>query len=125
MMHSELFESLRLAMAIFLRADQADAQRLVQRKARLRELEANTTALCVQRLRDAALANRAVITEGMPAAPDESGVLRVVRDLRRIHSHLASFAYPVLNRSQTGVHEEREPPLSHSDERNTKKLSQT
>jgi phosphate:Na+ symporter len=103
MMHSELFESLRLAMAIFLRADQADAQRLVQRKARLRELEANTTALCVRRLRDATLANRAVGTEGTPAPPDESGVLRVVRDLRRIHSHLASFAYPVLNRPGTGV----------------------
>jgi len=30
-------------------------------------------------------------------------VLRVVRDLRRIHSHLASFAYPVLNRPRTGL----------------------
>ena len=108
MMHSELFESLRLAMAIFLRADQADAQRLVLRKARLRELEASTTALCVRRLRDATLANRAGGAEGMPGTPDESGVLRVVRDLRRIHSHLASFAYPVLNRPQTGTRAERD-----------------
>ncbi|MGB6307337.1 MAG: Na/Pi cotransporter family protein [Steroidobacteraceae bacterium] len=101
-MHSELFESLRLAMAVFLRADQADAQRLVQRKARLRELEASTTALCVQRLRDVALANRALVADAAAPARDESGVLRVVRDLRRIHSHLASFAYPVLTRPGAG-----------------------
>lgn len=104
MMHAELFESLRLAMTIFLRADQADAQRLVQRKARLREMEAETTALAVQRLRDATLASRTAGPEGTPATPDESGVLRVVRDLRRIHSHLASFAYPVLYRTRIGVH---------------------
>ncbi|MEA3197705.1 MAG: phosphate:Na+ symporter, partial [Gammaproteobacteria bacterium] len=102
-MHAELFESLRLAMTIFLRADPADARRLVQRKARLRELEANTTALCVKRLRDATLASRVIGTENTPAVSDESGVLRVVRDLRRIHSHLASFAYPVLHRPQTSV----------------------
>jgi len=103
LMHAELFESLRLAMTIFLRADRADARRLVQRKARLRELEASTTALCVRRLRDATLASRAGGPDGTPAPPDESGVLRVVRDLRRIHSHLASFAYPVLNRPRTGL----------------------
>jgi phosphate:Na+ symporter len=108
MMHAELFESLRLAMAIFLRADQADAQRLVLRKTRLRELEASTTALCVRRLRDATLANRAVGADGMPGTHDDSGVLRVVRDLRRIHSHLASFAYPVLNRPQAGIRAERD-----------------
>ena len=101
-MHNELFESLRLAMTIFLRADPGDAQRLVQRKARLREMEAAATALSVQRLRDATLASRAAGAEGATAAPDESGVLRVVRDLRRIHSHLASFAYPVLNRPRAG-----------------------
>lgn len=108
MMHNELFESLRLAMAIFLRADRADAQRLVLRKARLRELEASTTALCVRRLRDATLANRGVGAQGMPVSPDDSGVLRVVRDLRRIHSHLASFAYPVLNRPKPGIRAERD-----------------
>jgi phosphate:Na+ symporter len=108
MMHTELFESLRLAMAIFLRADQADAQRLVLRKARLRELEASTTALCVRRLRDATLAHRAVGAEALPGTHDESGVLRVVRDLRRIHSHLASFAYPVLNRPQPAARTDRD-----------------
>jgi phosphate:Na+ symporter len=71
-------------------------------------LEASTTALCVRRLRDATMANRAVGAEGMAGAPDDSGVLRVVRDLRRIHSHLASFAYPVLNRPKPGMRAERD-----------------
>jgi len=80
----------------------------VLRKARLRELEASTTAQCVRRLREATLANRAVGADGMPGALDESGVLRVVRDLRRIHSHLASFAYPVLNRPQAALLAQRD-----------------
>ncbi len=108
-MHAELFESLRLAMAIFLRDEQGAAQRLVQRKARLRELEAETTALAVQHLRDATLASRSASPDGAPATPDESGILRVVRDLRRIHSHLASFAYPVLNRARAGSRSQSGP----------------
>jgi len=102
-MHAELFESLRLAMAIFLRGEPSDAQRLVQRKSRLREMEAEATALAVQRLRDAAIASRTAGPESVTPVPDESGVLRVVRDLRRIHSHLASFAYPVLHRAPAGA----------------------
>lgn len=102
-MHAELFESLRLAMTIFLRDDQVAAQRLQQRKARLREMEAETTALAIQRLRDATLASRTAGADGAPPTPDESGVLRVVRDLRRIHSHLASFAYPVLHRPRASA----------------------
>ncbi len=102
-MHRELFESLGLAIAIFLRADPADAQRLVQRKARLREMEAEATASSVQRLREATLASRAAGPDGAMPTPDESVVLRIVRDLRRIHSHLASFAYPVLKRPRAGA----------------------
>ncbi|MBS0373991.1 MAG: Na/Pi cotransporter family protein [Proteobacteria bacterium] len=99
-MHGELLESLQLAMAVFLRAEPADATRLLQRKTRLRELEAHATTLAVERLRDAALARRAGTagTADAAGAGDESGVLRVARDLRRIHSHLASFAYPAVHR---------------------------
>jgi phosphate:Na+ symporter len=95
-MHDEVLESLRLAVAVFLRGDAADAKRLFERKARLREMEADTTALVVRQLRDSLAAARAAGQEGSTAVLDDSGVLRVARDLRRIHSHLASFAYPVL-----------------------------
>ena len=72
---------------------------LIERKRRLLQLEADATALSVQILRDAAAAGRAAGTDTVGVAAEESGLLlRIVRDLRRVHSHLASFAYPVLRR---------------------------
>lgn len=124
-MHDEVLESLRLAVAVFLRGDATDAKRLFERKARLREMEADTTALVVRKLRDSLAAARAAGQEGSPAVLDDSGVLRVARDLRRIHSHLASFAYPVLRapaggsrRRSRGRAAERlpaEPPANWAD----------
>jgi phosphate:Na+ symporter len=100
-MKAELVESHRLALSVFLRGDRADAQLLIERKRRLLQLEADATALSVKRLRAAAAASRAAGTDTVGAAAEESGLLlRIVRDLRRVHSHLASFAYPVVRRSQ-------------------------
>jgi phosphate:Na+ symporter len=74
---------------------------LIERKRRLLQLEADATALSVKLLREAAAASRAAGTDTVSAAAEESGLLlRIVRDLRRVHSHLASFAYPVVRRSQ-------------------------
>jgi phosphate:Na+ symporter len=99
-MHAELIDSHKLALSVFLRGNRADAQRLVDRKRRLLKLEADATALSVQVLREAA-ASRAAGADAVEVAAEESGLLlRIVRDLRRVHSHLASFAYPVLNRPQ-------------------------
>ena len=100
-MNAELVESHRLALAVFLRGDRADAKLLIERKRRLLQLEADATALSVQMLREAAAASRAAGTDTVGAAAEESGLLlRIVRDLRRVHSHLASFAYPVVRRPQ-------------------------
>ena len=99
-MHAELLESLRLAMAVFLRGDPADARRLVERKGHLRQLEAAATSLSIGLLRDATIANRAAGTEATAVVEESGLLLRIVRDLRRIHSHLASFAYPVVHRSR-------------------------
>jgi phosphate:Na+ symporter len=55
----------------------------------------------VQVLRNAAVLGRNGNGNGdsLGLAAEESGLLlRIVRDLRRVHSHLASFAYPVLRR---------------------------
>jgi phosphate:Na+ symporter len=100
-MKAELVESHRLALSVFLRGDRADAQLLIERKRRLLQLEADATALSVKLLREAAAASRAAGTDTVGAAAEESGLLlRIVRDLRRVHSHLASFAYPVVRRAQ-------------------------
>ena len=100
-MHAEVLESLKLAMAIFLHGDPADARRLVERKAQLRLLEAQATALSVQRLRDAAAGSRTSGADTTAASEGSSLLLRIVRDLRRMHSHLASFAYPIVHRAKT------------------------
>ncbi len=99
-MQGELLESLRLAMAVFLHGDPADARRLVERKARLREMDAAATTLSVQLLRDATAANRASGSDPAPVAEETGLLLKIVRDLRRVHSHLASFAYPAVHRTR-------------------------
>ncbi len=99
-MYTELVESHRLALAVFLRGDVADAQRLQARKRQFLKMEADATALSVKRLREAATAGRSEGADSVNLAVEESGLLlRIVRDLRRVHSHLASVAYPVLRRS--------------------------
>ncbi len=100
-MHAELLESHRLALAVFLRGDLQASQQLVGRKRQFLQMESEATALSVRLLRDAATAGVAAGTDSVGLAAEESGLLlRIVRDLRRVHSHLASFAYPVLHRAQ-------------------------
>jgi phosphate:Na+ symporter len=98
--HAELLESLRLAVSIFLNGDARAATRLIERKAVLREMEAHATALHVRLLRDASVGARAAEGDSHGVGADGSGLfLRIVCDLRRVHSHIASFAYAVLNRT--------------------------
>ncbi len=100
-MHGELIESHKLALAVFLRGDLAASQQLVGRKRQFLQMEAEATALSVRLLREAATAGLAAGTDTVTLAAEESGLLlRIVRDLRRVHSHLASFAYPVLQRAR-------------------------
>jgi phosphate:Na+ symporter len=101
-MMRELHESMHLALAVFLHGETRDAERLVARKAVFREFEVAATTLSVRLLRSAATASRAADTNAAERVAQETGLfLRMVRDLRRIHSHLASFAYPSLNRQRT------------------------
>ena len=100
-MHTELVESHKLALAVFLRGDLAASQQLVGRKRQFLQMEAEATALSVRLLREAAMAGRAGGSNSVELAAEESGLLlRIIRDLRRVHSHLASFAYPVLRRAR-------------------------
>lgn len=98
-MHAELIDSLRLALAVFLQSQPADATRLVASKNKFREFEAAAMALSARTLRAAAAGNRLAESDTAESVVEESDLmLRSVRDLRRIHSHLASFAYPILHR---------------------------
>ena len=95
-MHAELVDSLRLGLSVFLHGSAAlgDARRLVARKRQLRRLEAEAAALSLRTLQGVVDGTGAVTTR-----VDNSDFLRIVRDLRRVHSHIAALAYPVLERA--------------------------
>jgi phosphate:Na+ symporter len=95
-MHAELVDSLRLGLSVFLHGSAAlgDARRLVARKRQLRRLEAEAAALSLRTLQRVVEGTSAVTTR-----VDNSDFLRIVRDLRRVHSHIAALSYPVLERA--------------------------
>jgi phosphate:Na+ symporter len=102
-MHAELLDSLQLAVAVFVNGDSRDATRLVMRKVALRRMETQATALHVRQLRDAASGACAGDADKLAIVAEESGLfLRIVSDLRRVHSHIATFAYSGLNRINPG-----------------------
>jgi phosphate:Na+ symporter len=103
-MHGELVDYLRLALAVFLQGEPRDAKRLVESKAKFRTFEASAMTLSVRLLRTAAATSRLADRDTAEQVAEESGLfLRTVRDLRRIHSHVASFAYPVLHGSRNST----------------------
>lgn len=84
--HKDVLESLRMAFGVFMSGDVGDARRLVAEKARLRAAERVAAERHLERLR-----------EGRPETVETTGLhLDILRDLRRIHSHVCATAYPVL-----------------------------
>jgi phosphate:Na+ symporter len=100
-MQKELMSSMTLAVSVFLSGEPVAARQLVDSKSIFRNYEAQATALSVRRLRGVVEAERGAGGESAERVAEQSGqLLRVVRDLRRIQSHLAQFAYPVLHRME-------------------------
>jgi phosphate:Na+ symporter len=86
-MHAQVMESLRLGITVFMRGDLRAAQQLVERKELLWRLENDSSDRHIRALRE---------------HRDGGGgdvYLRILRDLRRIHSHLAAIAYLPLERA--------------------------
>jgi phosphate:Na+ symporter len=109
-MHRDLMESMTLAVSTFLQGEPVCARRLVESKGAFRLYEVRATALSVKRLRGVVEASRGGGGESAERVAEESGLLlRVVRDLRRIHSHLAQFAYAVLQRTDAHPRTQRRP----------------
>jgi len=101
-MHAQVMESLQLAWAVFLRSDVRAAQQLVGRKEVLWRLENEISERHIRALRERS---------------DDGGAgdvyLRILRDLKRIHSHLAALAYPVLERAGLLQDRLRAPVAAH------------
>jgi phosphate:Na+ symporter len=84
--HKRICESLQIAFGVFMTGDVEAARRLVHEKAELRSIELAAGDRHFERLR-----------EGRPESIETSSLhLDILRDLKRIHSHICSVAYPVL-----------------------------
>jgi len=85
-LHERLVANLRLSMSVFLEGHVRDAKRLLEEKARFRDLEHQYAASHIARLRD----------NTMQSIETSSLHLDLISDLKRINSHLCSIAYPIL-----------------------------
>jgi phosphate:Na+ symporter len=86
-LHARLVENLRLSMSVFLNGDVRDAQRLLEEKARFRDLERAYSSTHLDRLTD----NSTLSIE------TSSLHLDLISELKRINSHICSIAYPILD----------------------------
>ena len=87
--HQEVVDNLSLAFGVFMSGDVVIARKLIAEKAQLRTAELHAAERHLARLRD-----------GRPESVESSSLhLDVLRDLKRIHSHICSVAYPVLERA--------------------------
>lgn len=85
-LHERLLANLRLGMSVFLDGHVRDAQKLLEEKARFRELEHSYAASHIARLQD-----------NTPSSIETSSLhLDLISELKRINSHICSIAYPIL-----------------------------
>jgi phosphate:Na+ symporter len=84
--HKRVLDGLKLAFSVFMSGDADDARKLIAEKTRVRLAEIEAAEHHFERLR-----------EGRPESIESTSLhLDVLRDLKRIHSHICSVAYPVL-----------------------------
>jgi phosphate:Na+ symporter len=84
--HQRVLDNLKLALGVFMSGDVAIARQLLKEKVQVREAERAASESHFARLR-----------QGRPESIETSSLhLDVLRDLKRIHSHICSVAYPVL-----------------------------
>jgi phosphate:Na+ symporter len=85
-LHERLVANLRLSMSVFLNGSVRDAQRLLEEKARFRDLERAYATTHLGRL-----------SEQTTLSIETSSLhIDLISDLKRINSHICSIAYPIL-----------------------------
>lgn len=85
-LHGKVMHSLRLALNVLATRDIALARQLFDEKPAMRSAERQATESHYERLRS-----------GVPESIETSSIhLDVLRDLKRIHGHITSIAYPIL-----------------------------
>jgi phosphate:Na+ symporter len=103
-----ILENLRLAFGVFMSGDATGARRLISEKAQLRGAELAAAERHLERLR-----------EGRPETLETTSLhLDVLRDLKRINSHICSVAYPALEIS-------RQPSVAANSEAKSVEMART
>lgn len=104
--HRIIRDNLRLAMTVFLYGDVKSARQLLDEKSKIRELEL-----------EAAENHMARLKEGRIESIETSSLhLDILRDLKRIHSHICATAYPALEAAGELNKTRLRPPATPSDE---------
>jgi phosphate:Na+ symporter len=86
-LHARLIDNLRLGMSVFLNGSVRDAQKLLEEKARFRDLERAYASTHLSRL-----------SGNTPQSIETSSLhIDLISDLKRINSHICSIAYPILD----------------------------
>jgi phosphate:Na+ symporter len=85
-LHARLIDNLRLGMSVFLNGSVRDAQKLLEEKARFRDLEHAYASTHLERLSG----------NTMQSIETSSLHIDLISDLKRINSHICSIAYPIL-----------------------------
>ncbi|MFN7856045.1 MAG: Na/Pi cotransporter family protein [Acidovorax sp.] len=85
-LHARLVDNLRLAMSVFLDGSMRDAQKLLEEKARFRDLEHAYSVTHLARLQD----------NTVQSIETSSLHIDLISELKRINSLLCSVAYPIL-----------------------------
>lgn len=86
-LHARLIDNLRLGMSVFLNGSLRDAQKLLEEKARFRDLERAYAGTHLARLSE----------NSVQSMETSSLHLDLISDLKRINSHICSIAYPILD----------------------------
>jgi phosphate:Na+ symporter len=86
-LHNRLGDNLRLGMSVFLDGSVRDAQKLLEEKARFRDLEHAYAAAHLGRL----------YANTLQSQETSSLHIDLISDLKRINSHICSIAYPILD----------------------------
>jgi len=88
-MHQRVHDNLKLATSVFVSSDRQLARKLLLEKEHFRQIE-----------RDAAESHHVRLKDGKRESIETSSLhLDILRDLKRINSHLSSAAYPILEQA--------------------------
>ena len=86
-LHNRLIDNLRLSMSVFLNGSVRDAHKLLEEKARFRDLERAYATTHLGRLS----------ANTVQSLETSSLHIDLISDLKRINSHICSIAYPILD----------------------------